>query len=333
MLSMRHLVILCLVAAAVPARAADCHSNLMIVLDRSCSMNQKPKASVMQSKWEIAVAAITKLTTKYAGKLDFGLIMFPDQTTDSCLQDGPIYLNVAPGQEGQFPAKLTAAAPGAPCTTPIKPGIDQVSTDPVFAMPYVAGNRRSFVLFISDGRQTCGGNVAAIETSVKALFTNGYPTYVVGFGGGVDPMGLNTFAQAGGVPRQLIGDAGTNLYYQADDAMSLDQALDAIAGEVVGAGEFITGCSGTPCPDGRCFGAGETCIDGACVGPDMSAGAGGGDGDMGGGGGGGGGGGNGGGADGCACAVGRGASLPLYGLLGVLAVGAMLARRRLRRRR
>jgi len=47
---------------AAPA-AADCSSNLLIVLDRSCSMNKKidDGTGAMKSKWEIATASIDKL--------------------------------------------------------------------------------------------------------------------------------------------------------------------------------------------------------------------------------------------------------------------------------
>src|SRR3954465_14780519 len=88
------------------ARADDCHSQIMIVLDRSCSMNMPPKPGGTQTKWELAGLALQKVTTNYAGKLDFGLIMFPDQTGMDCNQDGPIYVNVAPGQESTLVTKV-----------------------------------------------------------------------------------------------------------------------------------------------------------------------------------------------------------------------------------
>jgi hypothetical protein len=251
---------------------------MVIVLDRSCSMNRPPMQGSPQTKWQLASAAINVLTTKYAGKLDFGLIMFPDQTGDSCLQDGAIYVPVGPGREAMIASALVTGAPASPCTTPVKPGIDQVALDPVFAQPYSGQGRRSFVLFISDGQETCGGGRTEIDGSVKALFDKGYPTYVVGFGGAVDKMGLDSMALVGGVPRPL-GDGGAERYYQADDGPALQAALDAIAGAAVGTGEvFTTGCDGTPCPDGRCFGAGESCVNGSCLGPaaDLAGGAGGG---------------------------------------------------------
>jgi MYXO-CTERM domain-containing protein len=310
-------------ALARPARAADpCKSNLMIVLDRSCSMQKPPKAGVTQSKWQIAGAAIQTLTTKYMGKLDFGLIMFPDETAQSCLQDGNIYVNVGPDRETQVVSAVMGTQPNGPCVTDIKPAFDQVETDPAFATKYDGTGPRGFVLFISDGEQTCGGTNAQITASIKKLYDDGWPSYVVGFGGAVSPAALGMFATAGGVG-PVSGDGGARGYYQADDAASLDAALDQIAGAVL-AGEF-TGCAGVPCPDGRCFVSGEQCVSGSCIAPtspiDASAngdgGSLGGDGGLGGHQG-----------SGCSCKVG-GAGAPGLGALLLFAlVGLALVRRR-----
>ncbi len=319
------LALLILVAAARPAAADLCTSNIMIVLDRSCSMQDPPKAGGAQSKWTLAGLALQKLTTKYMGKLNFGLIMFPDQTNVACAQDGPIYVNVGPNHEADVVNAVMGVMPTGPCVTDIKPAFDQVSTDPAFMGKYMGDAPRSFVLFISDGMQTCGGNVMAIAQSVQTLFNNGYDSYIVGFGGAVDPAALDSFAQVGGVPR--MGDGGGS-YYQADDADALDAALDAIAGSVLSQSEFGS-CPGVPCPDGRCFGAGEQCVDGSCYVPsppvDLSgvAGAGGGTGGSGG---------ShttGNGMGGCGCELGGVARVPMGALLAIAICAVWLIRRRL----
>src|SRR5947209_17252000 len=127
---MRYACGLVLLLCAGPALADDCHSNLMIVLDRSCSMNMPPKPGGAKSKWQLAGEALTTVTTKYNGMLDFGLIMFPDQTGMDCLQDGNIYVNVGPGHESTLVSKVTSTMPNGPCVTDIKPGVDQVAKDP-----------------------------------------------------------------------------------------------------------------------------------------------------------------------------------------------------------
>jgi hypothetical protein len=321
---MRYACVLTLLLVAAPVRADDCHSNLMIVLDRSCSMNMPPKPGGAKTKWTLAGEALQTVTTKYNGQLDFGLIMFPDQTGQDCNQDGPIYVNVGPGNESSVVMKVMSTMPTGPCVTNIKPAFDQVSTDPRYKTPYTGNGPRGFVLFISDGQQTCGGSNKQIEQSVAALYTNGYPTYVVGFGGDVDPAALNQFAMAGGVPRAGgSADGGTPLYYQADDAQQLNDALDAIVGAVSTA-EF-GGCPGIPCPDGRCFLMQSTCVSGFCTTPGSGGG------DMGLTGGGDGGNGNGKGTgSGCNCNLGGAAAggAPLVGIL--MFAGILIARGRRR---
>ena len=249
-----------LVASHTSAHAGACDSNVIIVLDRSCSMTGSP-AGTPDTKWEIAEAAIGTLTTSYDGLLRFGLIMFPDEDGERCDQDGPIYVETGEDKEQAVRDAIAATNPNGPCVTNIDTALGQVSADPAFGSSMPDG-RRGFVLLLTDGKQSgsCGGadgDIVSIE-NIETMYAAGYPTYVVGFGGGVDPDDLNAFAVAGGVPR-----AGDPMYYQADDAVALDEALDAIAGDIVGDPE-IGGCVGTPCPDNRCYGDLETCEDGVC---------------------------------------------------------------------
>ena len=77
-------------------------------------MQDPPMTGGAKSKWDIAGEAINTLTTKYAGRIDFGLIMFPDQTGMACVQDGPIYLTVAPAQETMVVSTITGTQPTNP---------------------------------------------------------------------------------------------------------------------------------------------------------------------------------------------------------------------------
>jgi MYXO-CTERM domain-containing protein len=321
------LVVAGVAAGARSARAFECDSNLMIVLDRSCSMDNVP-AGETRTKWEIAVDALATLTTDYQGELRFGLIMFPDQTGESCAQDGEIYVPVGPDQEAAVMAAVGGTQPTGPCVTNIDTAMAQVFDDPVYdPAPVDPPVRRSFVLLLTDGKQSsaCGGEDRdpVTEQTIADLYAAGYPTYVVGFGDGVRPASLATFATAGGVPR--VGDP---VYFQADTAADLDQALAVIAGSVVGDPEF--GCPGLPCPDGRCSGAYEQCVDGTCLpfypdaGPTPAVDAGAGDGDGGGGDDGGGGLADGEGVGGCGCRTGGASGGAWLGL----ALLALAARRR-----
>lgn len=256
------------------AEAYSCHSRFMIVLDRSCSMNKKADQNDAQTKWEAAVTAINSLTSTFASEIDFGLTMFPDGDADmggskDCNQDGPIAVKLGPDNAGAISTALEDGTPGDICTTPLSAGIVEAGTDPDLTSPYTGSGDRSYLLLITDGKPTCSETSSDVISAIQALYGRGYPTYVVGFGNQVDADLLSDAALAGGVPQSGgefydagVPDGGTTLYYEADNAQALDNALQAIVGKL--SGEFST-CDGTPCPDGRCFTAGEVCEGGFCV--------------------------------------------------------------------
>src|SRR5262249_60348906 len=92
---MRYLA-LCLLMPAPPAYAAVCDSNLMIVEDRSCSMNDRPTGGGAQTQWEIATQGLNQPTPDYASKPPFALIIFPHKTGDNRPHDGPLYVSLRP---------------------------------------------------------------------------------------------------------------------------------------------------------------------------------------------------------------------------------------------
>jgi hypothetical protein len=219
------------------AGATKIPSNLMIVLDRSCSMRQPPMAGGTQSKWQIAVAAIEKLTTTYAGQIRFGLDFLPSaafrsDTANEC-KAGTITVPIADTSGATIATTLTAALtktdpnyPSGPCVTPIDTGVAGASTDPALGDT----SRPSYMMLITDGMQAgCsagGGNAGTIKT-LTDLAAKGVKTFVVGFGGAVSVTDLDSFATAGGEP----ASATSPKFYNATDAASLDAALAAIGGK------------------------------------------------------------------------------------------------------
>jgi hypothetical protein len=208
--------------------------NLLIVLDRSCSMTQKVGAT---TKWNIAVQAIDTMTTTYAGKIRFGLTMFPDLVAPSCDQ-GAIPIPVAPDNEMAIQMLMNASLkagdmyyPNNPCVTNIDTAMKQASTEPAFGDK----TRDSYAILITDGEQSksCDPNGTANATTTMIIKTmhdmQKVPTFVVGFGSGINVNQMNTFADAGGE-----ASGGANKYYDASDQMSLDAALKAIAQKTFG---------------------------------------------------------------------------------------------------
>lgn len=219
---------------AFEVRAEAVPSNLLIVLDRSCSMRAFV-ALTGHSKWQVAVSALGKLLAKNKGKLRFGLTLFPDRSGSKCSQDA-IPVPVGPGNEAKIQTLLTAALlkgdanfPSGPCVTNIDTAMQQAATDKALGDP----SRNSFVLLLTDGKQALcswGGGDAATTQTIKGLRQKKVSTFVVGFGSGVDPIQLDVFAAAGGKPQS---GAGTK-FYKAEDQATLDQALASIAAKALG---------------------------------------------------------------------------------------------------
>ena len=202
--------------------------NMLISLDRSCSMTGNVNGD---TKWEIAVSAITTLTTNFASKLRFGLALFPDKVNPNCQQDATS-VPVGDANEAAIQTLLADALvngnlyyPNGPCVTNIDTAMQQAAAEPAFLDP----DRASFVLLITDGKQAgcnaAGGDSGTTQIIGDLYQTSGVPTFVVGFGSGVDPAQLDIFAVAGGVPNP---DPAAD-FYPAEDQASLDAALDQIA--------------------------------------------------------------------------------------------------------
>jgi hypothetical protein len=207
--------------------------NILMVLDRSCSMNS-PVNGV--SKWQIALTAIGTMLNHYKGKIRFGLTLFPDLIQPECGQSF-IPFPPLPNQEALIGGFLVdslnfnhAWYPKFPCLTNIDTAIQQAAAEPALGDT----TRQNFVMLITDGSQSfkcsLGGGDAGTTTAITALQAKGVKTFVVGFGGSdIDPQALNAFADAGGTALQN----SPKHYYDAADAVALDQAIAAIANQAM----------------------------------------------------------------------------------------------------
>jgi hypothetical protein len=206
--------------------------NLLITLDRSCSMTEKVGN---MTKWQLAVAALQKLTTDFKGRIRFGLTLFPDTDNMNCDQ-AKIPIPVGDGNEAAIQKLLNDALtntnayfPDGPCVTNIDGAVHQASMEPAFKDL----SRPSFVLLLTDGEQSAcnlyGGANGATMIISDMRTKQMVDSFVIGFGSGVNVMQLDAFATAGGKPSN-----GMHKFYDATDGMSLQTALNTIASSTVG---------------------------------------------------------------------------------------------------
>jgi len=242
--------------------------NLLIVLDRTMSMHRKPDgdpatntpAGLAESKWAIAVTATEALASDLEGTIRFGLSLFPRDP------GGDVCVTLAERIEGQTASNVDCEAgevvvsPGPATSTDIAASIEVETTRLCTSTPIGAGlgtaleavtalddDRETYVLLITDGRDTCDGNLAV--ANAQALAAAGAPLFVVGFDGserGIDRSQLNDMTCGGQTARDLATDCvndgndnftaadpeGPALFLSASNAVELGQALEDIATEV-----------------------------------------------------------------------------------------------------
>jgi von Willebrand factor type A domain len=196
--------------------------NVLIVLDRSRSMLDEVGGG---PKWDVARAAIDQLTTQYADDVRWGLMLFPGFDQDcndggECTE-GAVFTDPAAGTADAITTLLDDAQT---CSfgTPIAENLDSLVDYAGLEDP----TRADYILLVTDGMATCNDPVPSVTT--LRMQDPEIRTFVVGFGGEVDPDQLNAMAQEGGTA--LPGDPQ---YYQADDADGLAAAFADIAGSVL----------------------------------------------------------------------------------------------------
>ncbi|MCC6622108.1 MAG: VWA domain-containing protein [Deltaproteobacteria bacterium] len=199
--------------------------NVLIVLDRSSSMNQVI-GEWDRSKWDLAKDAVRSLTEAFDDRVRFGLQLFPgiDQAgtrgPNAC-GPGAVWVDTGPDNAQAINDFLAGAgtSSGTPIAEALRSLVDYDGLEDA--------TRANYVVLVTDGESSCDPPSPEVEELLAEVPS--IRTFVIGFGGEVDPDELNAMAEAGGTA--LPGDTK---YYQADDPLSLGAALDTIVGSVLG---------------------------------------------------------------------------------------------------
>ena len=219
-----------LCAGGSAARAACEYPRMLVVLDKSSSMNTTIAANV--TKWSAARTAVTSTVTANQSGIHFGLMLFPDP---NLCGPGAIKVDIGANTAASMSSYLATAPPAGGNYTPMSQSLDVAAN----YSPLLTGPQRNYVLLITDGWQWCDPYDPATRflpvDAVKRLRAKNVKTYVVGFGSAVDPLTLNKMAYEGGTAPPGCNAAGsdpaaTNLcYFQANSQTALNSALTEIA--------------------------------------------------------------------------------------------------------
>jgi hypothetical protein len=206
--------------------------DLLVLLDRSGSMMEPlitfpPTQPPWPIKWDVMEDALEGVTTAKDDQIKFGLMDFPSD--NNCSADSVAEVGIMLGSAPLFQSYFNTRSPNG--NTPAHLGL-------AAALTYYQGQPVNpagrYVLFATDGLPNCNGgdpemaSDAETVAAVTALFNAGIPTYVLGFGSFGGGTILNQAAVAGGRPRP-----GSTKFYEANDAASLDAALQAISGGII----------------------------------------------------------------------------------------------------
>ncbi|MCA9539429.1 MAG: VWA domain-containing protein, partial [Myxococcales bacterium] len=245
--------------AAAQVNSGACETpNVLLVLDRSGSMLEF-------NKWVQAVDAVTQMTRVFEPQIRFGLMVFPWGGDCRVQVNEAIRNPCVPGNAQAISQELLAArtAPERGNNTPIGAAITEATT---YFTQLRDQNRRSFIVMITDGMETCNGN--PIASAQAAYLGSEIPVFVIGFGNGVDRNTLNEMARVGGTGQAYQVNNGQDLFQVladiADQASEevcdgADNDCDGMIDEMVADQPCDTGCGEgrQVCVDGRyseCFG-------------------------------------------------------------------------------
>ncbi len=195
--------------------------NVMLVLDRSGSMDNSIGGGSTTTKWTDLKNAVASLVTSYDSEMRLGAAIF---SSDGNCAASNIDVPLAASAGSTIEQKLAAQGPNG--NTPTAFAFDTVIAKGMVNDP----TRANYVVLATDGEPNC------TDTDVTSRITKLYnqtpsvKTFVIGIGDGTasNPTLLNSWADAGHTAR-----TGTTHYYQTSSPTDLKAAFDAIVGGIV----------------------------------------------------------------------------------------------------
>ncbi|MEE8410684.1 MAG: vWA domain-containing protein [Myxococcota bacterium] len=206
--------------------------NLLLVVDRSGSMDQSISETSNRRKIDDTKDALSRLVEQGDGSINFGFMHYPSNGTCG---GGQITVGCSNDAVPEIQNRISALDPGG--GTPTGPALEMA----LDYQPLHDESRMNFVVLLTDGKPTCPSGSGSDETvadknaavdAAAELHRNAIDTFVIGLGEDLNassPDVLNEMARAGGRPR-----AGAVSYYQANSLSQLNSVLSDISAAVFG---------------------------------------------------------------------------------------------------
>ncbi len=225
-------------AAAAPAPDAACGlqrhrldrltPQLLLVLDRSGSMNMGLDFGSSGTRWEETTAAVLDVLGQTRGTISWGLKTFP--TLTGCDELPQVEVPISDDTRPVADAVVTGMPAQSGAGTPTS---DAVAAAAAYLKTLVTPNPK-YIVLATDGLPTCpqADHALAVQNTLDELTAAaaaGFPSFVIGIAtaGTEADVVLGQMAMAGGRPR-----TGTPAYYPVGDRQSLVSALGQITRSV-----------------------------------------------------------------------------------------------------
>ena len=217
------------------------NADILLVLDRSASMQDPPDSSTTASKWSIVVPTLDAVIASTDTSVLWGMKSFPEGSGSACVAGSvtnAIDVGIAAGNAAAVTGTINATTP-AGNGTPTGDAINAAVT----YLKSLSDSNPKYVVLATDGEPSCAAipsseNTSGAKTYAVTEITNakaaGFPTFVIGIATSdtSDTATLNAMADAGGeVPASASNPLAPH-FYLANNTATLTAALDSITGQI-----------------------------------------------------------------------------------------------------
>jgi von Willebrand factor type A domain len=213
------------------------NADLLLVLDRSASMEDPIGASGTPSKWSVVIPTLKSVITATDSSVLWGMKSFPEGSGAECVAGSvtsAIDVQIAATNAKAVTDAITVttdAGNGTPTGDAINAAVTYLKS--------LSDTNPKYIVLATDGDPSCGaipsksGPAAYAVTAVANAKAAGFPTFVIGIAtSSSDAATLNMMADAGGeVPAGATNPLAPH-YYLASDMTTLSSALDSITGQI-----------------------------------------------------------------------------------------------------